>query len=96
VRKDLILDQLQDFALICRGLLEHFWMGSGHGARGRNPKCRFTKSQEVVVVCMSKRETTTEVKGSLGFGLSPLFIVVGVNWALTFHSVSPEYTGCIG
>jgi hypothetical protein len=96
VRKELILDQLQDFTIICSGLLKHFWNGSGHGARGRNPKRRFTESQEMVAVCTSKREMVVEVKHSLGFGLSPLFIVVGANLALTFHSASPEYTGCIG
>jgi hypothetical protein len=37
-----------------------------------------------------------EVNGSLGFGLIPLFIVAGANWALTFHNASPEYTCCIG
>jgi hypothetical protein len=51
VRKELILDQLQDFALIYSGLLEHFRTGSNHGARGRNPKWRFSESQEMVAVC---------------------------------------------
>jgi hypothetical protein len=96
VRKELILDQLQDYALIYSGLLEQFQMGSSHCAKGRNPKRRFTKSQEMMVVCMREREIVVEVKGSLGFGLSPLFIEAGANWELMFHCVSLEYTGCIG
>jgi hypothetical protein len=96
VRKELILDRLPDFTLICSGLLEHFWTGSGHGVRGRNLKQRFTESEEMVVVCASEREMAVEVKGSLGFGQSPLFIVAGSNWGLMFHNASPEYRGCIG
>jgi hypothetical protein len=36
----------------------------------------------------------TEVKGGLGFDLSPLFIVVGVIWALTVHNASSLIKGC--
>jgi hypothetical protein len=61
-RKEVILDQLEDFTLICSGFLEHFWMGSGHGARGGNPKPRFTESQEMVAVSMRRREMAMEVK----------------------------------
>jgi hypothetical protein len=96
VRKELIFDQLQDFTLICSGLLGHFRTGSDHGARGMNPKQKFTKSQKMAVVCTGEREMATEVKGSLEFGLSSLFIATGVNWALMFHNASPEYTCCIG
>jgi hypothetical protein len=96
VRKELILDQIQDFALIYGGLLEHFRTGSDHGARGRNTKRRFTESQKMAAVCTMEREMAVEVKGSLGFGLSPLFIVARANWALMFHNMSLEYTGCIG
>jgi hypothetical protein len=31
-----------------------------------------------------------EIKGGLGFDLSPLFIVEGMIWALTVHNASPE------
>jgi hypothetical protein len=44
----------------------------------------------------AEREMAAEVKGSLGFGLSPLFIGAGVNWTLMFHSTLLEITGCIG
>jgi hypothetical protein len=70
----MILDQLQDFTLIYNGFLEHFQKGSGLGARGRNPKRRFTELQEMVVVCMRRREMAAGVNGALGFGLSPHFI----------------------
>jgi hypothetical protein len=90
----MILDQLQDFFLICNGFLEHFRMGSDHGVRGRNPKQRFTELQEMTVVCMRRREMAVKVKGTLGFGLSPHFIVAGVIWALTVHNTSPKIAGC--
>jgi hypothetical protein len=43
VRKEMILNQLLDFALIYSGFLLHFRMGSGHGARGKNPERGFNK-----------------------------------------------------
>jgi hypothetical protein len=54
-------------------------MGSGHGARGRNPKQRFTELQEMEAVCTRRREMAAEVKRGLGFGLSPLFIMAEAN-----------------
>jgi hypothetical protein len=68
--KEMILDQLPDFSLIYSGFLEHFWMGSDHGARGKNPKWRFTGLQEMELVCVRQTEMVMEVKGALGFGLS--------------------------
>jgi hypothetical protein len=85
VRKEMILDKLQNFALICSGFLERFPMGSEHGSRGRNPKRRFTESQEMATICTSRREIAAEVKGGLGFDLSPLFIPAGAIWALTIQ-----------
>jgi hypothetical protein len=38
VRKKVILDQLEDLALICGGFLEHRGMGGDHGAEKENPK----------------------------------------------------------
>jgi hypothetical protein len=58
----MILDHLPDFALICSGFLEHFRMGRGHGARGKNPKRRFTESQEIVLVCVRRTKMAAEVK----------------------------------
>jgi hypothetical protein len=46
VREKVILDQFEDFALICGGFLEHFWMGSDHGAMRGNPKRRFKEHKE--------------------------------------------------
>jgi hypothetical protein len=89
----MIMDQLQDFTLICSGFLEHFWMGSGHGARGRNPKRRCTKLQEMAVICARRREMVVEIKGGLWFDLSPLFIAVGVIWALMVCNASPLIIG---
>jgi hypothetical protein len=65
-----------------------------HGARGRNLKHRFTESQEMAVVCARRREMASEVKGALGFGLTPLFIAAGAIWVVTIHSASPEITRC--
>jgi hypothetical protein len=50
----------------------------------------------MAAVCAMEREMAVEVKGSLGFGLTPLFIAALVNWALTFHGALPEITYCIG
>jgi hypothetical protein len=74
VRKEMIPDQLQDFALISSRFLEHFRTGSGHGARGKNPKQRFTESQEMALVCMRRIEMAVEGKGALGFGLNHHFM----------------------
>jgi hypothetical protein len=89
----MIMDQLPDFALIYSGFLEYFRMGSGHGSRGRNPKRRFTKSEENAAMC-ARREMAVEEKGGLGFDLSPLFIVAGAIWALTVHNASSLITRC--
>jgi hypothetical protein len=57
-----------------------------------NPKRRFTESREKVM-CASTREMAVEVKGDLGFDLSPLFIAAGVIWAEIVQSVRiPENT----
>jgi hypothetical protein len=90
----MIPDQLLDFALICSGFLEHFRMGSGHGASEKNPKRIFTESQEMALVCVRRTEMVTEVKGALGFGLSHHYIAVGVIWVVTVHNTSPEITEC--
>jgi hypothetical protein len=37
VREKVILDQLEDFTLICGAFLEHFGMGGGREARRREP-----------------------------------------------------------
>jgi hypothetical protein len=31
IREEMILDEFEDFPLIRNGLLEHVWMGGGHG-----------------------------------------------------------------
>jgi hypothetical protein len=66
----MIPDQLPDFTLICSGFLEHFQMESDHGAWEKNPKWRFTESQETGLVCMRRTEMAAEVKAALGFGLN--------------------------
>jgi hypothetical protein len=48
-------------------ILEHFRTGSNHGVRGKNPKRRFTESQEMGLVCARRTEMVAEVKGALGF-----------------------------
>jgi hypothetical protein len=93
VRKEMIIVQLHDFALICSGFLEHFWTGSGHGSKGRNNKWRFTESQEMEAMC-ARREMVVEVKGGLGFDLTLLFITAWVIWAVTVHYASHLITGC--
>jgi hypothetical protein len=92
IRKEMILDQLQDFPLICSGFLEHFWIGSGHGVRGKNPERRFTESQEMALVCARRTKMVAKVKGSLGFGLSHPFIAAWAIWAVTVHNTSSEIT----
>jgi hypothetical protein len=52
----MITNQLLGFALIYSGFLKHFWMGSGHGTKGKNPKQRFTKSQEMALVGVRRIE----------------------------------------
>jgi hypothetical protein len=94
VRKEMIPDQLLDFILICSEFLEHFWMRNSHGARGKNPKQRFIKSQEMALVCVKRTKMAVEVKGALEFGLSHRYIVAGVIWAVTVHNTSPEITEC--
>jgi hypothetical protein len=42
-------------------------MGSNHGARGKNPKRRFTESQEMALVCARRTEMAAKVKRALGF-----------------------------
>jgi hypothetical protein len=69
-------------------------MGSSHGSRERNPKQRFTKSEEMAAMCARRREMAMKVKGGLGFDLSLLFIAAGVIWALTVQDASPLITGC--
>jgi hypothetical protein len=68
-------------------------MRSGHDVRGQNPKQRFIKSQEIVLVCM-RTEMETEGKGDLGFGLSHHFIVARAIWAVTVHNTSPKIAEC--
>jgi hypothetical protein len=90
----MILDQLPDFSLIYSGFLEHFFTGSDHGARGKNPKWRFTGLQEMELVCVRQTEMVMEVKGALGFRLSHCYVAVGAIWACTVHNTSPEITEC--
>jgi hypothetical protein len=45
-------------------------MESDHGAWEKNPKWRFTESQETGLVCMRRTEMAAEVKAALGFGLN--------------------------
>jgi hypothetical protein len=89
----MIMDQLPDFALVCSGFLEHFRTRSGHGSRGRNPKRRFTESEEMAVM-RARREMAVDVKCGLGFDLSPLFIATWAIWAPTVHNASSLITGC--
>jgi hypothetical protein len=93
-KKQMILDQLPDFTLISGGFFEHFQMGSGHGARGKNPKWRFTKLQETALVCVRRTEVAVEVKGALGFSLTHGYVAAGVIWACMFHSTLPEIIEC--
>jgi hypothetical protein len=51
-----------------------------------NPKWRFTESQEMAM-CMRTREMVAEVKGDLGFDLSPLFIAVEAIWVEIVQSI---------
>jgi hypothetical protein len=90
----MISDQFLDFALICSGFLEHFQTRSGHGVRGKNPKRRFTESQEMMLVCVRRTEMVLEVNGALGFGLSRYYIAVGAIWVITVHNTSLEITKC--
>jgi hypothetical protein len=90
----MILDQLPDITLIYSELLEHFQTGSGHGARWKNPKRRFTKSQEMVLVFTRRTKIAAGVKGALGFGLSHRYVAAGVIWACTVHITSLEITEC--
>jgi hypothetical protein len=64
-----------------------FWNISGWeaaiGVRGKNPKRWFTKSQEMALVCARRTETAVEVKGTLEFDLTPVFIIAGAIWAHT-------------
>jgi hypothetical protein len=54
--------------------------------RGKNPKQRFTESQEMALICTRWTEMAAEVKGALGFSLSHRFIAARVIWAVvTFH-----------
>jgi hypothetical protein len=69
-------------------------MGSGHRARGKNPKRRFIESKEMVLVCMRRTEMAAEVKGALGFGLSHHYVAAGVIWACTVHNTLPEIIEC--
>jgi hypothetical protein len=64
--------------------------GSGHGARGKNPKQRFTESQEMGLVCARRTEMAMKVKGTLGFDLSHHYVAAEAIWACTVHSTSPE------
>jgi hypothetical protein len=67
-------------------------MGSSHGSRGMNHKWRFTESQEMTM-CVSTRKMVVEVKGDLGFDLSPLFIAAGAIWAEIVQSAQiPQST----
>jgi hypothetical protein len=90
----MILDQLLDFTLICSGFLEHFWIGSGHRAREKNPKLRFTELQEMALVCVRRTEMAAEVKRALVFGNSHCYIAVGVTWACMVHNMLPKITVC--
>jgi hypothetical protein len=69
-------------------------MRSGHDVRGQNPKQRFIKSQEIVLVCVRRTEMATEGKCALGFGLSHHFIVARAIWAVTVHNTSPKIAEC--
>jgi hypothetical protein len=69
-------------------------MESDHGARGKNPKQRFTKSQEMALVCTRRIEMAAEVKGALGFGLSHRYVAARAIWACMVHSTSPEIIEC--
>jgi hypothetical protein len=88
----MILHQLLDLALIYNRFLEHFWAGSSRGARGKNPKRRFTESQEMELVCVRRTEMVADVKGALGFGISHHYVAARVFWACMTHITSPEIT----
>jgi hypothetical protein len=88
----MISDQLPDFGLICIGFLEHFWVGSRNGARGKNPKQRFTELQEVALVSARRTEMSMEVKGPLGFYKSHRYIPTRAIWVSMVHITSLEIT----
>jgi hypothetical protein len=69
-------------------------MESGHEARGKNPKRRFTESQEMALVCMRRTEMVAEVKGALGFGPSHHYVAAAAIWACTVHSMLPKIAEC--
>jgi hypothetical protein len=94
IRKEMILNQLLDFVLICSQFLEHFQTRSDHEGRGKNPKWRFNESQEMALVCARRIEMAAEVNGALGFDRSHRDVATGVIWACTVHNKSPEITEC--
>jgi hypothetical protein len=78
VREKVILDQLEDFTLICGGFLEHFWVGGSDEARGENPEQRGRSARRRERCARGRRMVVVE-RGDLGFNLSPLFIAIVVN-----------------
>jgi hypothetical protein len=69
-------------------------MGSDHGAREKNPKQRFTGSQEMALVCVRRTKMEAEVKGALVFVLSHRYVATVAIWACTIHNTSPKITEC--
>jgi hypothetical protein len=67
-------------------------MGSSHGVRGKNPKRRFTESQEIALVSARRTEMVAEVNGALGFCKSQHYIPSRAIWVGTVHNTSPEIT----
>jgi hypothetical protein len=60
-------------------------MGSSHGARRKEPKQRFTESQEMALVSTRRIEMVAEVKGALGFWKSHRYIPARVIWGGTLQ-----------
>jgi hypothetical protein len=77
----MIPDQLR----ISLSYIVNFWNISGWeaaiGVRGKNPKRWFTKLQEIASMCVRRTGIAAEVKETLGFDLTPIFIEAGAIWA---------------
>jgi hypothetical protein len=75
VREKAILDQLEDFAFISGGFLEHIWTRGGHG-KGRRILGKSARRARESEVCKRREEMVSAEESGLGFNLSPLFIEV--------------------
>jgi hypothetical protein len=92
IRKKVIFDQLEDFALICGGFLEYPLVGGDHDGREKNPRWRDSRTHERRNV-REEEESGDGDENDLGFDLSHLFITMVANGALTVHIFSQRISG---